>query len=467
MMIPDVQDAVQAQRDSSTGDHTTDEHFTSSKDGLENVRHPSSSPLENLPVELGTLLLSSMPDLPTLRALVYASPILYAQYRYSRNGILRACLSRELDGFFIDAYASVMSRREHGDWTNEAITSYLNTYKTWLSKSTPVPNIQTIDPSRIRYMVAFHMSVARPMARLYSNWALTNLKKAVILSTYQQEDAETDVDEVETEEEVAVDNHNIKLSRSEEIRFYRALYRYETYEHLFGRERGDGFFPEEIHDIFFYLFDPWEAEAVGCIEIFVRSKYVNIFHQATRNLHPENDWFRHTPWETHGLEDDYDDFLEGSLFHSLEVIARLLTIDNDEALVSELQKNRSLSHYVDAPIKSALCTVAQFQRRQRSANFPDARDEAEKIRDPIQFIGDTVPPDGPPAAWVALWGGRYSNIYGGYVPEPVQQWGYVFWDEHRWIDMGVDDNLLVRQWKLSDDLVDEIESDYDWRPPEC
>lgn len=66
----------------------------------------SHSRLENLPSELRSKILSDMPDLPTLRSLVHASPIMHAQYRHDRNTILRACLGRELDGFLVDAYAN-------------------------------------------------------------------------------------------------------------------------------------------------------------------------------------------------------------------------------------------------------------------------------------------------------------------------------------------------------------------------
>ncbi|KAK8054285.1 hypothetical protein PG996_013586 [Apiospora saccharicola] len=65
------------------------------------------SPLEGFPAELRTLLLWNVPDPTTLRSLVHASPVLHAQYRCDdRDGSLRACLGRDLDGFFKDAWAT-------------------------------------------------------------------------------------------------------------------------------------------------------------------------------------------------------------------------------------------------------------------------------------------------------------------------------------------------------------------------
>ncbi|RYC62360.1 hypothetical protein CHU98_g3835 [Xylaria longipes] len=476
-MTPCGRDASRSQCDDSDRDDPVDEHLASSKYRLEDTERPSSSRLENLPAELRVLILSRAPDLPTLRALVRASPVLHAQYRNNRNCILRACLSREMDGLLNDAYATAMSRAcELGPRTDKTITDYLDTYQIWLSSSNAPPDIKSIDPGRIRWMAAFHISVARPLARLYSNWALANLQKAVLASTGQQRKAEAEINEAveeDAEEEAAAqDEHNIKLSRSEEIRVFRAIYRYETYHHLFGQNQGQrqgAFRHHEIHDLFFCLFDPWEAEAVGCIDTFVRLRYEDIFNQVKADLHPRNARFRlenglFNPEGSHDLEGEHDDYMDGTVSRGLKMTARLLVIDDHEKLVSTMQ--RCLTHFrdLDAPMRQALGSVAQSDRREMSDNFPNARDEAEQRRDSIHFAGDAVPPDGPPFAWVALWGGKYSNIYGEYVPQSVRRWGYVMWDKRRWIDMGVDGNLVVRQWETSPDLVEEIEDDYNWTP---
>lgn len=248
----------------------------------------SSSRLENLPAELRSHILLSIPDLPTLRSLVHASPVLHAQYRHERDSILHACLDRELDGFLVDASANLSSRvREIGSpRTDEKITTFLDTYRGWLSGSgtVPCPEMRTIDPSRIRWMAAYHVSVARPLARMYGQWALANLKSA----TAQRGPGMTDAPLVCSDSE-------FRLSRSEEIRIFRALYRYETYYHLFGRNRGarhGAFRHHEINELFFCLFNPWETEGIGCIELFVRQRYEDIFNAVASDLHPKNIRFR-------------------------------------------------------------------------------------------------------------------------------------------------------------------------------
>ncbi|KAK3904466.1 hypothetical protein C8A05DRAFT_31743 [Staphylotrichum tortipilum] len=91
------------------------------------------------------------------------------------------------------------------------------------------------------------------------------------------------------------------------------------------------------------------------------------------------------------------------------------------------------------PILDCIASLSQHERRQVLVR--NARDEAETRRDPIEFAGNAPPLLGPPAAWVMLWGGVSSNIYGGYVPETLQQ-----------------------GWGTAPELVKQIEDDYQWRP---
>jgi hypothetical protein len=120
---------------------------------------------------------------------------------------------------------------------------------------------------------------------------------------------------------------------------------------------------------------------------------------------------------------------------------------------------------LDAPMRTALGSVAQDLRRALSTNPPTARDEAERRRDLVDFVGDTIPPDGPPLAWVLLWGGKYANLYGEYVPESLRQWGYIMWDEWRWTDLGAKD-LVAKQWETAPELVEGIKTDFNWSPVE-
>jgi len=192
---------------------------------------------------------------------------MHAQYRADRNIILRTCLSREMGGYWIDAYATTMSRMcEPGSpKSNREIADFLDIYT-----SNSPPGIDSISPDGLCWLVTFHTTVALPLASFYARWALANLRKA----SWSQE---AEVDEKE----------NISLSRREEIRVMQAIYRHETYNHLFGQDEDqrDGSFTNyDILGVFFCKFEPWESEAIGCIDVFLRQQYTSIFERInTRN----------------------------------------------------------------------------------------------------------------------------------------------------------------------------------------
>lgn len=236
----------------------------------------SSSALENLPAELRLKVLMSMPDLPTLKAIVHASPIMHSQYLHGRNDVLHACLGRELDGFFVDAYAALRSRvSQIGSLrNNETILEFLNSYYSWLW-GPDRPGMRSASSGELRWLARYHLHIVRPIAHMYSKWALDNLNKEI--AYLRGKGAETKV--------------HAELRRSEEIRIFRAIYRNETFHHLFGFNNGhrDGrFCNHEINDLFFGMFNHWEAEEMGCIDLFIRDKYQHIINRVKDDLIPSN-----------------------------------------------------------------------------------------------------------------------------------------------------------------------------------
>ena len=246
---------------------------------------PSSSLLENLPAELRDQILLSMPDLPTLHSIVRASPVMHAQYRSNRDNLLRACLEREFDGFLVHAHAFQMSRADRlGEApAREVAAGFVEAYREWLpSGSSPCADLGSVTPSDCRWMAAFHLTVVRPLTRLYGTWALENLKLAAALAVAEEQGPETAAESTATIAATVVheDTSANDLSRSEEIRIMRALYQCETYRHLIGYPRTvHGNLLAEYHasDIFFSLFDPWEVEAIGCIDLFFRQAFNALF----------------------------------------------------------------------------------------------------------------------------------------------------------------------------------------------
>jgi hypothetical protein len=154
-------------------------------------------------------------------------------------------------------------------------------------------------------------------------------------------------------------------------------------------------------------------------------------------------------------------YLKNIVARGLEIFVRLLAVEDHETLVNKMQRCLTRRGPRGMSMGQALWPVVQRSRRNLMAT--NARDDAQLRRDPMEFTGDAVPPEGPPLAWVLLWNGLYSNIYAEYVPSTVRNWGYVMWDERRWNELGARD-IVVRQWETVPSQVESIEKDFGWRP---
>ncbi|KAH6627922.1 hypothetical protein F5144DRAFT_594048 [Chaetomium tenue] len=343
---------------------------------------------------------------------------MHAQYRSNRDTLLRACLARELDGCFVDAYACLKSRVRmmRPVRTDEKITDFLAGYRTWIEGPSPPPDLSSLNPGSCRWVAAFHVSVIRPLCRRYAAWALANLARTRGTSPNSQGAANKKADSE------AAPASQPTLSRSEEIRIFRALYRYETFCHLFGRNRCNrygGFQEEKINEM------PSPVSISSCA--------------------------------TEGSINRYSD-TDGGRLHGWYHLSR----PRGASQAFGSQGPRNSRRQIDAPLRKVFWNVTQNGRRDESTAV-NARDEAQQRRDPMEFRGDIVPPDGPPLAWVLLWGGIYANLYGEYTPSSLKDWGFVMWDERRLVELGVKD-LVSIQWETEPDAISLIEEYYEWRP---
>ena len=142
---------------------------------------------------------------------------------------------------------------------------------------------------------------------------------------------------------------------------------------------------------------------------------------------------------------------------------RFANITDHDLLVEKTERWVVTHQNLDATLEEAMCVVAQADRMEDLAK--NAMDEAQERQDSLNFTGD-ADPDGPPFAWVLLWGGQYFNLYGEFVPEPPRRWGYVMWDKARWEDLGTEAQELFRkQWEMDPVAVKSIQDLYDLTPP--
>lgn len=154
--------------------------------GTEPPEHSASTPdstpsalqsaLEKLPVELQTLILSSAPDLRSLRSLVHSSPILHRLYCGSRLRILQSVLGNVLGGMVIEALATPHcdtmlfeeASQEFFGWPfNEEDEARYNMPESyWLSR---------LNLSDTIHLLHFHIRAIDPVTEQFVNWALASL----------------------------------------------------------------------------------------------------------------------------------------------------------------------------------------------------------------------------------------------------------------------------------------------------
>ncbi|KAF5711771.1 hypothetical protein FMUND_8830 [Fusarium mundagurra] len=390
---------------------------------------PSLSIFERLPFEIRNGFLLAIDSLSDLSALVHASPIFHEQYRLDRAFWLWHCLQLEMGNVYIDAYIANQcnARKFRFKRTREKILLLIEDYKSHRSLST---NIFTRCPGEdeILSIVAFHSSVIRPLVPHYVSWTRENME---LLSSPKE------------------------ISRTEERRIMRGLYRFQIFSNLFGPARYRGFRhgnsllgEEERLVLFLDGFEAWEVEEMLCINAFMHAKYDSVFREVQWDLHPDNPSFDivrtgpHTPPGAFHLVDhsEYHGHASGNVlltpqvssewhrngivYRGLSVLSSVFKAQDHQELVKVVSEEVVTS--VDDLLFDSTNISHQEQRRE---NRHSDKDQAQDDREKMTFNGDTY--DSPPLAWVTFWKEAYSNLFGDFIPRPLRQWGYVMWDSER------------------------------------
>lgn len=112
-------------------------------------------------------------------------------------------------------------------------------------------------------------------------------------------------------------------------------------------------------------------------------------------------------------------------------------LNDQERLVSLMQRSIVTSYIpISSEIEGIFSDMHQARRRDLE---PSLGDRMTEKRVPCPFGGDNL--NAPPLGWTVIWGGTYSNRYGGYIDEELRQWAYVFWDGDTLRKYGGEDSL--------------------------
>ncbi|EXK78955.1 hypothetical protein FOQG_16403 [Fusarium oxysporum f. sp. raphani 54005] len=387
------------------------------------------SRLEGLPFEIRNGILLAVDAIADLSALVHASPTFHQQYRLDRAFWLWHCLHLELGQIYVDAYiADQCNMPEFRLRRNrEKILLFIEDYKSHRFEITDI-STKPPDEYEILSMAFFHSSVIRPLMKHYVAWARANLE--------------------------GLTSPN-EISRTEERRITRGLYRFQIFCNLFGPAKGYDSYcsdrvlrEEERLRLFLDQYTAWEVEEILCINTFIHAKYRIVFEQVQWDLHPDNPSFDnvrtgpHTPPGAFRLffkDSPSESHIYGIISRGLSVLSTALETQNHSKLV-ELVSSEIVLVVVDILFAS----TNPYHQETRRENQHSDRDQAQDDREKMVFSGDSY--DSPPLAWVVFWKEAYSNLFGDFIPRPLRQWGYVMWDSDRLANTNAV-AILDQEWK--------------------
>jgi hypothetical protein len=235
--------------------------------------HQLNSPLENLHPEIRRQILFTL-ELEELSALIHASPVFYQQYLLDRRSLLCKCLDATLGSVAVDACAAYRSGLAEfsNTRTNENMTQFMKSYGDRRSSTHHSILTEKLTEDEAVGMAAFHSSIIKPLMQYYADWALANL----------------------ADETGDLQSHE-PLSRTEQTRLLRALYRFQECCNLFGVGRykasghlGFGFWSVDILKIFICIFEPWEVEKIACIYTFSKESFDQIFNDIRWDVNERN-----------------------------------------------------------------------------------------------------------------------------------------------------------------------------------
>ncbi|KAF5671877.1 hypothetical protein FDENT_10723 [Fusarium denticulatum] len=385
------------------------------------------SRIEKLPFEIRNEILLAIDSIADISSLVHASPTFHQQYRLDRAFWLWHCLKQEIGNILIDAYTVDTYNTPEFSSTRarQKVLLYIEDYKQQRSEGTE--SLRQPPEEDVTRIATFHTSIMRALMEHYAAWARANLKGL---------------------------SEPTELSRTEERRILRGLYRFQIFCGLFGPPRGCGYYfsedninSEQRLQLLLDVYEPWEIEEILCINAFVHAKYRTLIKQVEWDLNPDNPSFDdkrrgpHTPPGAFHLANSMygDDYRNGIVCRGLRVLSAALEIPSHSELL-KLIASEVVSVQDDMISET---TRPYHQDTRRDSQYSD-RDRAQDNRERMRFEGECY--YSPPFAWVVFWRELYSNLYGDYIPTSFRPWGYVMWDKDRLVNTDAV-AIIDREWK--------------------
>ena len=220
---------------------------------------PQSASLEGLPVELKWIILQNLPCLPSLNAVVHASPSYHKAYMARRQYIFAEVVSQDIgQDMLFEASAVARSLRINSKDAIE-VRAFVKDY--FITRLVPAPISlgglslpDLITFSQFQYVVRFAVK----------DFCQATLSKHP-LNRKEQE-------------------YIAPLSTNEARRISRAFYRFETYCTIFSQKRWKRKLGSGMCHLFLHQFPPWELEEIACVRDYIIDRYAHMFARHEHEL---------------------------------------------------------------------------------------------------------------------------------------------------------------------------------------
>lgn len=243
--------------------------------------------LENLPTEIQVLILRQLPDLDSVRCLVFSSSKYHQAYLLIRSEILFIHLLQEYNNQVNlgDSLAALHSKNllaanpDNVDHVVSLLDFRRRATKEGLINKFIHHGVLDLDDT-----------IALLKIHKAANYLLTDFSVHMKKPSWWKNDA----GEWETE-------LPLRFSPTERSRFFRAFYRLQIWCNIFGKplyhqESNEGkvesnkwvdlgtFSCQDAFRLLFGTMSPWEIEEVGCLWTFMEHRYSQVFEEITNGL---------------------------------------------------------------------------------------------------------------------------------------------------------------------------------------
>lgn len=232
--------------------------------------------LESLPPEVRRQLLLAL-DLPRLKAMVRASPTFHQQYLFDRRYILCTSLEKTLGNVTVDAYAVCLYATQDRDTRQDGFLKLL--YHSSKSSRQFLPLVDKLTLDETMKAVFFYLQSVKPLIEYYARWILNNLAKEINKDACSQESSQESI--------------QVTLTRTEELRLTRAVYRFQLLCQLADRADDTTSISSRAERVeaFLDLLEPWEIEELFSFYQFAQGVYDRTLNDIRWDLHPDNPKF--------------------------------------------------------------------------------------------------------------------------------------------------------------------------------